>query len=478
MHRCPQCDYAYGPLPGVPAEPFGRFTAAVRCPECAFEVPEGAVLVVGSSTEAGAQPLTARRRWLQVLAALAPMWFVLQMGVEGTFGLISKRTGGLSGLDALKALGLVMIGFVIWTAWRRWTPAGEADARAPASVDMRWLCVPGAIEVFTTAPGVVMPARSKVRNDETQRTALRSGVARTVHAAEDLRSITAHTPFGRGRRWRANDRSVAAIHANVWFRDRHGKRTTLYTLVIHVDSGAEPGAPGTDRAAAIIEAGDRIAGAIRRAVGPQGAEGVNDATDAASATRAAALDAGAEPPLVIEGGLHAQRPWPGPTTALAVAFCIPLLVAFGGPAVWAVRQALKLLATGPVPPLPGWMDWWAVAGAVAIVVIVLLWRWLARHLRRRELARCRWEIGARGLRVIEQPMTLAGDPAGERTRDVAADRIASVEVRAKRGRLQLVASGRDGRALARITLDSIPGGSAEALAAAMRARLGKVVLPH
>lgn len=146
--------------------------------------------------------------------------------------------------------------------------------------------------------------------------------------------------------------------------------------------------------------------------------------------------------------------------------------------MWAVRQALKLLATGPVPPLPGWMDWWAAAGAVAIVVIVLLWRWLARHLRRRELARCRWEIGARGLRVIEQPMTLAGDPAGERTRDVAADRIASVEVRAKRGRLQLVASGRDGRALARITLDAIPGGSAEALAAAVRARLGKVVLPH
>ena len=82
MHRCPQCDYAYGPLPGVPSDRFGRFTADVRCPECAFEVPTGALLLTGSSTAEGAQPLTVRRRSKQVLLALAPSAYLLMMGFE------------------------------------------------------------------------------------------------------------------------------------------------------------------------------------------------------------------------------------------------------------------------------------------------------------------------------------------------------------------------------------------------------------
>jgi hypothetical protein len=469
MHRCPQCDYAYGPLPGVPAEPLGRFTATVRCPECSFEVPAGALLLVGSSSEAGAQPLTARRRWWQVMVALAPMWFVLQMGVEGIFGLISKRAAGLSGWDALRASGLLLVGLVIWGAWRRWTPAGEAEARAPASVDMRWLCVPGAIEVFTTAPGVVIPRSGTVRNDETTRTALRTGVAHTVHATADLRSVTAHMPIGRGRRWRAGDRPVAAIHANFWFRDRHGKRSSLYTLVIHMDTGADPGLSAADRAGGIIEAGDRIAGAVRGAVGMEDAVDVRAHASAGSAMHGSA---DAELPLVIDGALHAQRPWPGPENTLAIALCIPLLVAFGGPVVWGMRQVLQWFTPSPIPPLPGWMDWWAAGGAVALVVIVLLWYGLARHLRRRELARCRWEVRTRGLCVVERSMTLTGDPAGERTIDIPAEGVAAVEARTTRGRRQLVATGRDGRALARITLEVIPEGGAAALAQRVRKRLG------
>ena len=62
MHRCPACDYELGPLPGVPEEPFGAFTAEVRCPECAFTIPQGARVLSGSTTELGAQPLTVRRQ--------------------------------------------------------------------------------------------------------------------------------------------------------------------------------------------------------------------------------------------------------------------------------------------------------------------------------------------------------------------------------------------------------------------------------
>ena len=69
MHRCPACDYELGPLPGVPAEPFGAFTAEVRCPECAFEVPTGARVLSGSTTEVGVQALTGRRRLWQIAIA-------------------------------------------------------------------------------------------------------------------------------------------------------------------------------------------------------------------------------------------------------------------------------------------------------------------------------------------------------------------------------------------------------------------------
>ena len=74
--------------------------------------------------------------------------------------------------------------------------------------------------------------------------------------------------------------------------------------------------------------------------------------------------------------------------------------------------------------------------------------------------------------MSQRSMTLTGDPAGERTIDIPAEGVAAVEARTTRGRRQLVATGRDGRALARVTLEAIPDGGAAALAQRVWERLG------
>ena len=155
MHRCPQCDYAYGHLPGVPEDRFGAFTAAVTCPECAFEIPAGARLVIGSGVEAGAQPMTRARRNRQLLAALAPMGYLLFMSVEGIFDVASTWSTGVRVWDALKVAGLPFVGLVLWRAWVHWTPNTTNEGRAPASFSQRWLCAPGALVVFAGEPTTV-----------------------------------------------------------------------------------------------------------------------------------------------------------------------------------------------------------------------------------------------------------------------------------------------------------------------------------
>jgi hypothetical protein len=96
MHRCPKCDYALGALRGAPADRFGEFTEDVRCPECSFLVPKGARLLTGSSTMAGSQPLTGRRRINQLLLAAAPSLYMLMLGIEGMVGLVRGGVAGFS----------------------------------------------------------------------------------------------------------------------------------------------------------------------------------------------------------------------------------------------------------------------------------------------------------------------------------------------------------------------------------------------
>ncbi len=449
MHRCPQCDYAYGKLPGVPEDRFGAFTATVTCPECAFEIPAGARLVVGSSVEAGAQPLTRARRNRQMLASLAPMGYLLFMSIEGIFEIASKWSTGVRVWDFVKVAGLPMIGLVLWRAWVKWTPDAANDGRAPASFSQRWLCVPGALVVFTGEP--TGPAGS-------------AGAKR--HEAADIRSIAVDSPFSRGHRWRAGDRAVAALTANVWTRGRDGRRSDMAAVTVFVDTGAERGEPGTDRTVALVEAGNRVARAVRASIG------IGDAVQESAAAAGTPGDAPAA--LTIEGRLHAYGPWPQPAAVLNLLFALPVLLASIAAGIWAVFALMVPASAGPI--LPPAMGAVAVVSAVVLPTAILAWIVLLRRLRRRTLAGCRWDVGPHGLRVTEHHVTAKGVPIEDVVRDVAAGRIAAIELRPRHGRVQLVARGRGGDALAQVSPDTLPEDGAEALAQRVRERLagGKV----
>jgi hypothetical protein len=443
MHRCPQCDYAYGHLPGVPEDRFGAFTAAVTCPECAFEVPAGARLVVGSSIEAGAQPLTRARRNRQLLVALAPMGYLFFWSIQGAFEIASRWSTGVGAWDFVKVAGLPVIGLVLWRAWVKWTPDAARDGRAPASFSERWLCVPGALVVFTGEP--TGPAG-------------RTGAKR--HEAADIRSITVDSPFGRGHRWRAGDRAVAALTANVWTRGRDGRRSDMAAMTVFVDTGAESGAPGTDRTVALVEAGNRVARGVRASIGIGGS--VQE-----SAAEAGPGDAPAA--LTIEGRLHAYGPWPQPATMLNLLFVLPITLGLMAAGIWTVFALMVPATAGPI--LSPAMGAVAAVGSAAVVTAVPAWVVLLRRLRRRTLAGCRWEVGPRGIRVTEHHVTAKGAPLDDFERDVDAGRIAAIELRPRNGRVELVARGRSGDALAQVSPDALPDDGAEALAQRVRERL-------
>ncbi|MBU3684231.1 MAG: hypothetical protein FGM39_09520 [Phycisphaerales bacterium] len=441
MHRCPKCDYALGALRGAPAEPFGEFTEDVRCPECSFLVPKGARLLTGSSTVAGSQPLTTRRRTGQILLAAAPAMYLLQMGIEGTVGLVRKGTAGFSTWDAVKASGLVVVGLIVWTAWRRWTPSADTEGRAPASFDVRWLAVPGALDIF-------------------------AGGEPTRHAATDVHRIIVTSPDEPLTRRRADDRMVAALTVSTWQRDASGRRADLRQAVIFLDTGAAPGPPGRDGTSTIIEAGDAIARGLRRTIGL--AAPVHDDAENAPDARPSGTEAGT---LAVEGALHAQAPWPAPGRAESVLLGIPTILGLSLAVVGAVLILVRTAGPGAAPSVPTWMWVMASIGAVATVSCGLLWWWLMLRFRLRGLARCRWDVGDHGIRATERRVDRRGNTVDEFVRDVPGGRIAGIEVRLEYGRIRLVATSHDGRVLAGLALDEIPEGGAESLAQRIRERV-------
>lgn len=448
MHRCPKCDYAYGHLPGVPEERFGAFTAAVTCPECAFEVPAGARLVVGSSVEAGAQPLTRARRNRQLLATLAPAGYLLFWTIQNIFDIASKWSTGVRASEFVKVLGLPVIGLILWRAWVMWTPDAANDGRAPASFSQRWLCVPGALVVFRGAPS------GPAGRTEGKR-----------HEAADIRSIVVGSPFSRGHRWRAGDRAVAALTANVWTRGRDGRRSDMAAMTVFVDTGAESGAPGTGRTVALVEAGNRVTRGVRASIGIGGS--VQE-----SAAEAGPGDAPAA--LMIEGRLHAYGPWPQPAAVLHLVFAGLITLALMPVGIWALFALMVPASAGPI--LPPAMGAVAAVSAVVLPAAILAWLVLNRRLRRRTLTGCRWYACPHGLRVTEHHVTAKGVPIEDVVHDVAAGRIAAIELRPRNGRVQLVARGRGGDVLAKVSPDTLPDDGAEALAQRVRERLtgGKV----
>ena len=115
-------------------------------------------------------------------------------------------------VEFLKASCLLMVGVVAWAAWRKWTPKGDGDDRAPVSFDVRWMSRDGALEVFDarTGDGHAFP---RLRLRGTRR-----------HAASDIRAIRVHCPARRRQTWRRGDRPVVQLVAEIWRRDRDGRQ--------------------------------------------------------------------------------------------------------------------------------------------------------------------------------------------------------------------------------------------------------------
>ena len=466
MHHCLRCHYALGPLPGVPADQFGEFTADVRCPECALEIPKGARILVGSSTEAGAQPLTSRRRMRQILLAFAPCVYLLMIGIQGLVALVAQGVAGFTVWNAIRALSLVGFGFIIWGAWRKWTPVEGSDGRAPASWDTRWLCVPGALEVFsgeTTDPdarsiGGGAKVGASTDGAKAKVSWLQSHLSGHIrHEASDIRNIRVYSPQVRGNRWRSDDRAVAQLMASVWLRDATGRRADMHTVMIYLDTKGEPGQPGRDRTSAVLDAADAIARSIRRTIGM----GETESDDGVAVADATDGHAGVSP-LAVEGSLYAQLPWPAPRAGIIMLFILPLMLSFAGGVV-PTGMAVGGWYTG-VPAAAPWPIWFGGMSWVVFAIMLVLTIWLIRRTHRRELALCRWDVGTHGIRVTERHFTIKAKPTAEFTRDIPAGHIAAVGPSPKNGRMRLVASDQVRRELASITLNAIPEGGAEALA--------------
>jgi hypothetical protein len=273
-----------------------------------------------------------------------------------------------------------------------------------------------------------------------------------------------YSPQDPWNRWRSGDRAVAQLMASVWLRDATGRRADMHTMGIFVDTQAEPGEPGRDRTNAVIDAGDAIARSIRRTIGVAETESddgvaVADATDGQAGVS----------PLVVEGSLYAQQPWPAPRAGIVILFMIPLTLSFAGGVISTIA-AVERWQSGANAGVP-WLIWFGGMSWVVFAIMLALAIWLIRRAARRELALCRWDVGTHGIRVAERHFTIKAKPKAEFTRDIPAGHIAAIGPSPKNGRMRLIASDQVRRELASITLNAIPEGGAEALAQRIRERV-------
>lgn len=153
--RCPACTYSYGPREGAPESFGGVFTKDVVCPECAFVVPEGSRVVVGSST---AYTVGARASVSMLLAVGVLVLAGVLIWLPGVVRGLSRPTPGAAidwfgTIASLSALG--MLGLFALTAYRmrkaRRQQSADADAQRPEDamlVARAFLFAPGWLAVF------------------------------------------------------------------------------------------------------------------------------------------------------------------------------------------------------------------------------------------------------------------------------------------------------------------------------------------
>lgn len=227
-----------------------------------------------------------------------------------------------------------------------------------------------------------------------------------------------------------------------------------------MDTGADAGPPGQDRAFAIIEAGDAIARGMRRTLGiATGADAERPAADSRPEDSSAAI--------VVEGALHSLPPWPARAMLLALLIGVPVAIAIFSLLAFAIIAAVRMIEGSP-NTLPAWMPPFLAKCAVFVAIFLPLLVVLLRRSRAREFARCRWDIGTHGIRVTNLHADRKGNPTSESVRDFPGERIATIAATPVHGRVRLVARDRSAREITGVTLDSIPEEGAESLAQRIR----------
>jgi hypothetical protein len=196
MHYCPNCAHRLDGFPGCPERPLGEFTAAVRCPECNFEVPRGARVLVGAAFAAA----VGGRHPNAVLIGIGAVAYLTVQAARGRLGSVPQALASLRGArfsdpSAILLLAAVAfgVGFLIWTVW-----AGIAvgTRRDPAAVTdgirfkLRWLVAPGSLRVFRGDPATTF-ARAVDGSEVAASASSFSEVPAEEIRAIDIRSVNA-----------------------------------------------------------------------------------------------------------------------------------------------------------------------------------------------------------------------------------------------------------------------------------------------
>lgn len=402
MHRCPQCDYAFGPLPGVPAAPGEPYTDDVRCPECGHVVWKGTIVLVGGQTEGAVGHVGTRQRTLAVVVALAPMFFTAKLGVERALALFGIGRSWNPALDLLFAV-LCLGGFAVAlrVAWRRWSPRADHGGRVVAASEVVWKVLPGTI-VVRGAPGR--------RNFE-----IPAGL---------IKSIVAQAPERKPR-----PDGGTCILINWWKLDGDGRRCDIQSTALWVEPPAEQAPPGIPPGTWAWQKANEIAERILRRANEAPGEvpaGEGIALDAASCRIAGA------PEPAIDFGRRRGCIW-----AAGLGIGMPFAGAAG---IVALLQSAGTTALGT--------RGWAIVAACTVVGIALpvAAGALVRRTLRRQAMRCEWEIDATGVTITTRSGLAGAETAGSTSTRVPAARISGVSVETLRSQPTVVLRDDVGRA--------------------------------
>lgn len=114
--RCPGCGYELSGQPGAPARSYGPFTADARCPECALEIPEGSLCIVGGASGRVVDPNGALSAWAGMAAAFGALALIPLVAWTSMLIAAPRLAHAANACAAVAALGVVVVGG--WFLWR------------------------------------------------------------------------------------------------------------------------------------------------------------------------------------------------------------------------------------------------------------------------------------------------------------------------------------------------------------------------